>query len=67
MLIRTINMEGGKILIDDETHKVFSEPGILEKASIELPLVSELCHELRQYKDDVPMVLTNTELQKLIL
>jgi len=64
---RTIIMEGGKILIDDETHKVFSEPGILEQASIELPLVPKLCHELRQNNDDVPMVLTITELKSLVL
>lgn len=64
---RTIIMEGGKILIDDETHKVFSESGILEKASIELPLVPGLCHELRQNNIDFPMVLTISEFKNLIL
>lgn len=64
---RTIIMEGGKILIDDETHKVFSEPGILEKVSIELPLVPKLCYELRQNNDHFPMVLTISELKDLIL
>jgi len=63
---RTIIIDGGKILIDGTTRYVFSQPDILKKASIELPLVTKLSHDLRENGKDVPVILTISELRNLI-
>jgi energy-coupling factor transporter ATPase len=63
---RTIIMDGGKILIDGTTRYVFSQPDLLKKASIELPLVTKLSHDLRGNGGDVPVILTISELRNLI-
>jgi len=63
---RTIIIDGGKILIDGTTRYVFSQPDILKKAFIELPLVTKLSHDLRENGKDVPVILTISELRNLI-
>jgi len=63
---RTIIMKEGAILIDDTTRQVFSQKDVLEQASIELPMVTKLSHQLRTGNENVPVILRISELKDLI-
>ncbi|WP_027108613.1 energy-coupling factor ABC transporter ATP-binding protein [Lacticigenium naphthae] len=43
---RTIVLNQGKVILDDETREVFSEKEVLEKAFLEQPSVSQIAHAL---------------------
>jgi energy-coupling factor transport system ATP-binding protein len=60
---RTIVMEEGKILMDGRTREVFSRPDILERASIEPPLLTRISNDLRKAGRKIPVMLTLEELQ----
>ena len=63
---RTIIMKEGAILIDDTTRQVFSRSDVLEQASIELPMVTKLSHQLRTGNENIPVILRISELKDLI-
>ncbi|MDP3104097.1 MAG: energy-coupling factor transporter ATPase [Candidatus Methanoperedens sp.] len=60
---RTIVMEEGKILMDGCTREVFSRPDILNRASIEPPLLARISNDLNKAGRKVPVILTFEELQ----
>lgn len=63
---RTIVMDDGKIILDGKTRDVFSKLNILEKSSIEPPLVTKLSHDLSKFGLKIPILLTISELYDLI-
>ena len=63
---RTIVMHNGKIILDGKTRDVFSKLNILEKSSIEPPLVTKLSHDLSKFDLKIPILLTISELDDLI-
>ncbi len=63
---RTIVMDKGKIILDGTTRDVFSKSTILEKCSIEPPLVTKLCNDLNKVGLKIPNLLTINELSDLI-
>ena len=58
---RTIVMENGKILMDSCTRDVFSREEIIERASIEPPLLAKISNDLRKSGRDIPVFLTLEE------
>ena len=63
---RIIVMDEGKILMDGSTREVFSRQDILERASIEPPLLARISNDLRKAGRKVPVILTLEEVQYLI-
>ncbi|MCD6145102.1 MAG: ATP-binding cassette domain-containing protein [Methanosarcinales archaeon] len=59
---RTVVMENGRIVLDGNTRDVFSNPEILEKTGITLPVVTKLSHDLQRDGVDIPTLLTVQEL-----
>lgn len=55
--------DAGKILMDGSTREVFSRPDILNRASIELPLLARISNDLNKAGRKVPVILTFEELQ----
>ncbi|MBU4075696.1 MAG: ATP-binding cassette domain-containing protein, partial [Euryarchaeota archaeon] len=55
--------DAGKILMDGSTREVFSRPDILNRASIELPLLARISNDLNKAGRKVPVILTLEELQ----
>jgi energy-coupling factor transporter ATP-binding protein EcfA2 len=63
---RTVIMKEGNILIDDSTRQVFSLSDVLEQASIEPPIVTKLSHQLCKGYENIPIILTISELKDLM-
>jgi energy-coupling factor transporter ATP-binding protein EcfA2 len=63
---RTIVMKDGGILMDAGTREVFSQPDILEEASIEPHLLARACNDVRGVGRDVPVLLTVEELERYV-
>jgi ABC-type glutathione transport system ATPase component len=60
---RTIVMKDGGILLDAGAREVFSQPDILEEASIEPHLLARACNDVRKGGWDVPVLLKVGELE----
>lgn len=62
MADRVIVMDDGKIVIDDEPHKVFSQVEVLKKLGLDVPQVTELAYCLNKAGIDIDYgVLTVSE------
>lgn len=58
---RVVVMERGKILMDDEPHKIFSRVAELRGCSLDVPQVTELMYELRKSGFSVSQEVLNEE------
>jgi hypothetical protein len=63
---RTIVIKDGGILLDAGTREVFSQPGILEEASIEPHLLARAGNDVRGVGGDVPVLLMVGELERYL-
>jgi len=63
---RTIVMKDRGILMDAGIREVFSQPDILEEASIEPHLLARACNDVRGEWGDVPVLLRVGELENVL-
>ncbi len=55
---RVVVMKGGEILADSPPEDIFTNPGLVDRADLEVPPAIELAAELRENGVDIPRVLT---------
>ena len=68
MADRVVVMDDGKIVMDDEPHKVFSQVKLLKELGLDLPQVTELAYELNRAGIDIDYdVLTVNECADAIM
>ncbi len=58
---RVVVMDGGRIVLDNTPEKVFSQVELLKKIGLDVPQVTELCHELRKSGIDIPTEIISEE------
>ncbi|MDE5771760.1 MAG: energy-coupling factor transporter ATPase [Ruminococcus sp.] len=58
---RVVVMDSGKIVLDDIPKKLFSKVELLKKIGLDVPQVTELCHELRKSGIDIPTEIISEE------
>ncbi len=59
---RTVVIDDGKVLLDGTPREVFSKVELLKERGLDVPQVTELCHELKKEGCDLPdCVLTEEE------
>ena len=58
---RVIIMDDGKVLLDGTPQEVYSQPEIIRKANLEMPLMIELGDKLRRLGIDVPADIITEE------
>lgn len=58
---RVVVMDSGKIVLDNTPEKVFSQVELLKKIGLDVPQVTELCHELRKSGIDIPTEIISEE------
>lgn len=59
---RTVVIDDGKVLLDGTPREVFSKVELLKERGLDVPQVTELCHELKKEGFDLPdCVLTEEE------
>ncbi|MDE6091470.1 MAG: energy-coupling factor transporter ATPase [Ruminococcus sp.] len=58
---RVVVMDSGKIVLDNIPKKVFSQVELLKKIGLDVPQVTELCHELRKSGIDIPTEIISEE------
>ena len=51
---RVIVMDGGKVLLDDVPHRVFSQVQVLKSVGLDVPQATELAYELRRAGVNLP-------------
>ncbi|MDE5619662.1 MAG: energy-coupling factor transporter ATPase [Ruminococcus sp.] len=58
---RVVVMDGGRIILDNIPKKVFSQVELLKKIGLDVPQVTELCHELRKSGVDISSEIISEE------
>lgn len=58
---RVVVMDSGRIVLDNTPEKVFSQVELLKKIGLDVPQVTELCHELRKSGIDIPTEIISEE------
>ena len=63
---RTIVMNDGGIFMDAGTREMFSQPDVLEEASIKPHLLARACNDVRRAGGDIPVLLIVGELERYV-